>query len=49
MAHAHRALKRYSPKSGHPEGKFFARGGGPGRYAKGLSATQRNEVARKAV
>ena len=43
------AARRYSSKSGHPEGKYFGKkGGGPGRYAKGLSAAARNKAAREA-
>lgn len=43
------AARRFSPKSGHPEGKYFGKkGGGPGRYAKGRTAAQRNLEARRA-
>lgn len=48
MAHNHKAQRRYNPASGHPEGQYFRRGGGPGRYAKGENATDRNKRLREA-
>lgn len=48
MAHNHKAARRHSFKSSHPNGTYYrSKGGGPGRYAKGESATTRNKAARE--